>query len=117
MCKYCDDKSAIHAERNAYRVSDEEEMPHRGKASNKKSKRFKGCPARDGKAHVYVWIEYHGKGWRWKRNDYGLEQVLRDIVWYEQVCIGCDFVKNRHFYFFGKFDKEVYEVRRVDYGW
>jgi hypothetical protein len=116
MCKYCDDKSAIHAERNAYRVSDEEEMPHRGKGG-KKPKRFKGCPARDGKAHVYVWIEYHGKRWGWSRGPYGLEQKMRDAVWYEQVCVGCDFVKNRHLYWFGGFGKEIYEVRIVEYGW
>ena len=38
------------------------DMPHR-KKSTKKSKRFRGCPANDGKAHVYVWTTESTNDW------------------------------------------------------
>lgn len=105
-----------------------EELPHKGKRGKaKRGKRYKGCPERDGGAHVYVWIEYFGKEWGWasdgRRN---LVQKKKDVHWFEKVCIGCGH-KNDCIYDWGwewlsrkqkaRTQPEVYEVRHVEYGY
>lgn len=67
----------------------EDEEPVRTKGHKKKpSKRYKGCPEREGSAHLYVWIEMHGKHQEWKMGDGNGWQTV-DIVWWEERCVGC----------------------------
>lgn len=104
-----------------------EEMPHKKRGRGKTKKHYKGCPERDGKAHVYVWVEYFGKEWGYGRNEYGdLIQKKRDVHWFDKVCIGCGH-KNNRIYDWGydfntrqghaRTKPEPYEVRHVEYGY
>lgn len=117
MCKSCWDfyQFPDHRERNVYREEDEYEAPHKKKGKSKKPKRFKGCPQRNGSAHIYVWIEYHGKKMRWTRN--GTKWV--DEIWWDQTCVGCSHKKNRRYAFYSLYSKpeNVYEVRKVEHDW
>lgn len=118
MCKGCFgwDSFPDHRERNVYREEDEYETPHKKSKKDKPKKRFKGCPSRDGKAHIFVWVKYIGK-----RETYGKflgrglgwgPRELVDAVWYKRVCVGCGHVNNSVGpYGWGSIPSEIYEVR------
>jgi len=81
-----------------------EETPHKSKHGKAKARRRKGCPANNGKQHVYIWVDE-----RWRPDANGKqrdradrknywpayfwmtwEQELRYLERYEvKVCCGC----------------------------
>lgn len=103
----------LYRERNVYREEDEFETPYKKKGKSKEKKRFKGCPQRDGGAHIYVWIEYHGKRLRWTRD--GNKWV--DTIWWDQICAGCSHRKTRRYAWWGDKPENVYETRKVKHDW
>lgn len=116
MCWDCNGEGIDpYKERNVYREEDEYETPHKKKGKSKKSNRYKGCPERNGSAHIYVWIEYHGKRLIWNRD--GCK--WRDSLWWDLICVGCSHRKNRRcgFYSLNAKPLNVYEVRKVDHDW
>jgi hypothetical protein len=116
MCWDCwDDRPDPYKERNVYRPEDEDEMPHKKKGKSGSKKRFKGCPERNGSAHIYVWIEYHGKKLRWTKN--GTKWV--DTTWWDHVCVGCLHRRTRRYGYFNldPAPVDIYEVRKVDHDW
>lgn len=97
-----------------------EEMPHKKRGRDKTKKRYKGCPERDGRAHVYVWIEYFGKEWRMVE---GGHLKSHEVHWYDRICVGCGH-KNNRIYDWGWYyhrrsvpPEKVYEVRHVEEGY
>ena len=98
-------------DRKGYHPEDEE--PVRTKGHKKKpSKRYKGCPEREGSAHLYVWIEMHGKRQAWKLGDGdGWQEV--ETVWWEERCVGCAKRRRRVTSWWGNrpAPSDIYEVR------
>lgn len=111
MCEVCVASNEARKNSHGYLPGDDEETPHRKQGKSKTKKHFKGCPATNGKAHVYVWIEFRG----WHRQWWAPEKPRVQSIWWQRECIGCGHVKNRR-YFNGK-PPEVYEVRKVDHDW
>jgi hypothetical protein len=91
-----------------------EEIPIRGKRSKGRKPKAKGCPARVGeekKAHIYVWVEYHGVDWYHKMIDDEWRFGYYRIVWYNYECVGCGHVNNRRFWWSPP-PEQVYSVVR-----
>lgn len=129
MCKNCDawySGYPDHRERNVYQESDEYDAPHK-KVSQKKKPQFikapKGCPGNDGKAHVYVIIQYNGWRSKWTRvpDQRTWESTLVPYAKYKRVCVGCDRIAKTYY---GSWrdsnpvgrdfnESDIYEVRSV----
>lgn len=95
-----------------------EELPARGLSKKKKKPHYKGCPERNGGAHVYVWIQYNGQSRIWAYDTARQNYVpgrTRPVTWHEKVCVGCGHVRNKRYPWGSTFAGEVYEVRTVDY--
>ena len=114
MCSACDYGIDQYRERGAYRIEDEDEVRHRPKAK-KRGKRFKGCPANEKKAHIYVWVKYIGKRRAYVWTEQGLTWGHKDGEWYKRLCIGCGHVNTTRYTFWGGWEPpEIYEVRDGD---
>lgn len=120
-CSYCDGRK--HKDFHGYQIGDDEEVNYKKPSKVKSKKRYKGCPERNHGAHIYVWVEFFGKEYRYRRENDSLIQKKADVHWYDRLCIGCGHRNNRRYDWGFEWRPiqnsdgiEVYEVRHVDYG-
>lgn len=104
---------------HGYQIGDEEATPHKKAGKSKTKKRFKGCPQRDHKNHIYVWVEYHGR----RANTYYDREVngfvtngFRAVIWWKKICVGCGHMTNAKY--FGGPPSDVYQIIDMgNYSW
>src|SRR5690242_5904486 len=83
---YADTRAELNEYKDAKRgaMEDEfwftDELVDHQPPSKKKSKPRKGCPANDGKAHIYVWVLYSAEEVWWST----------DAQYEIKVCCGCE---------------------------